>query len=143
MTDFSQIQKQVGEPGGTVRYTFFEIDGAPWVDIVSATEYNKAYFNDLLKLQRRNRRAIRTGNVSVDTIKQNRHEDLSLYAKHIIKGWGNVQDSDGKTVVFSKEVCADFLKALPSWIFDDLRNFAADPLSFHMDGESDEEAGKN
>ena len=142
MADFSQIQKQVGEPSGTIRYTFHEIEGEPWLDLVSATEYNKPYFNDLLKKQRQNRRALRSGNVSVNTIKYNRSEDLTLYAKHIIKGWGNVVDSKGKTVTFSKPACSDFLKALPNWIFDDLRNFAADPLSFNM-GESDEESEKN
>ena len=144
MTDFSQIQKQVGEPSGsTVRYTFYEIEGEPWLDIVSATEYNKPYFNELLKRQRRNRRSIRTGKISVDTLKNNREEDLDLYAKHVIKGWGKIQDSKGNEVPFSKGACLDFLKAIPNWIFDDLRNFAADPLSFHVDGELDEEAGKN
>ena len=108
MADFSQIQKQVGEPSGTIRYTFYEIEGEPWLDIVSATEYNKGYFNGLLKRQRRNRRSIRTGNVSVNTIQNNRKEDLGLYAEHIVKGWGNVMDSKGKKVSFSKAVCADF-----------------------------------
>ena len=143
MADFSQIKKQIGKPEGTVRYTFYEIDGEPWLDIVSATEYTKPYFNELLKRQRRNRRSIRTGNVSVDTIANNRKEDRALYPKHIIKGWGNVQDSKGKTVPFSKAVCADFLNALPNWILDDLRNFAGDPMSFNMNGAGDEEAEKN
>ena len=143
MTDFSNIRKQVGEPTGTVRYTFFGLDGEPWFDIVSATEYNKPYFNELLKRQRRNRRSLRTGTVTVDTIANNREEDRTLYAKHVIKGWGNVQNSAGKAVRFSNEACADFLKQLTGWMFDDLRNFAADPMSFNMNGGGDEEAEKN
>ncbi len=143
MTDFSDIQQQA-ETRQTARFTFYEIRGEPWLETVPATERNKPYFNALLKSQRRNRRTLRPGSITVDTLKRSRDEDRALYAKHIVKGWGNVQDAKGKAVAFSEDACADFLKALPDWLFDMLREFASDPQSFVEDEAAEvEETAKN
>ena len=142
MTDFSNIQRQGNGASKTARYTFYEVKSEPWLEVVPATERNKPYFNALLKSQQRNRRTLRSGSITVDTIRRSRDEDRALYAKHIVKGWGNVQDAKGKAVGFSPDECADFLKALPDWLFDDLRNFASDLQSFDEEMDDAGEAGE-
>ena len=143
MADFSQIKRQEAIMP-TARHTFYEIKGEPWVEIKPATERNKPFFNSLLKRQRRGRRILRGGSLTVDIIKRTRDEDRDLYSKHIITGWGNVVDVDGKTVELSPDNCRDFLHAIDDEIFDLLRDFAGDPQTFIEDAVTDtEETAKN
>ena len=143
MADFSQIKRQ-GAIMPTARHTFYEINGEPWVDVKPATERNKPFFNSLLRRQRRGRRIIRAGSLTVDMIKRTRDEDRDLYSKHIITGWGNVVDVAGETVELSPDNCRDFLYAIGDEIFDLLRDFAGDSQTFIEDAVSDtEETAKN
>ena len=143
MADFSQIKRQEAIMP-TARHTFYEINGEPWVDVKPATERNKPFFNSLLRRQRRGRRIIRAGSLTVDMIKRTRDEDRDIYSKHIVTGWGNVVDVDGETVEFSPDNCRDFLYAISDEIFDLLRDFAGDSQTFIEDAVSDtEETAKN
>ena len=137
MTDFSNIQQK--QPTTSARFTFYGIEGQPWVDVSQADESNKPYFNALLKSQLRNRRAFRAGRITADTVEQGRAEDRRLYAKHIVKGWGNLVDADGSHVEFSVESCGEFLSAIPYWMFDELRDFSSDPQSFVDQGTAEED----
>ena len=143
MADFSHIRRQeVTIP--TARHTFYEIKGEPWVEVKPATEWNKGFFNALLKRQRRGRRLQRAGTLTVDGIKRMRDEDRELYSKHIVAGWGGVVDVDGRAVELSPDNCCDFLHAIPDESFDMLRDFAGDSQTFVEDVVTDtEETGKN
>ena len=143
MADFSQIKRQEAIMP-TARHIFYEIPGEPWLEVKPATEWNKPFFNALLKRQRRGRRLLRGGTLTVDMIKRTRDEDRDLYAKHIVIGWGGVVDVDSKTVELSPENCHDFLYAIPDESFDLLRDFAGDSQTFVEDAVTDtEDTAKN
>ena len=142
MADFSQIKKQAAITP-TARHTFYEFENEPWVEVKPATERNKPFFNALLKRQRRGRRQLRGGTLTVDVIKRARDDDRDLYAKYIVTGW-DVFDVKGEPVDLSPDNCLDFLHAISDESFDLLRDFAGDPQTFIADAVTDtEETAKN
>ena len=128
MTDFSYLKK-LEVTGKTADYTIYQISGEPTLIMKPATEANKPFFNSVLRRSNRNLRAVK-GGINSKMIKENREEDRELYPKHIISGWKDVIDSKGKTVEFSEKDCADFIIAIPDWIFDDIRAFAGESSNF-------------
>lgn len=68
--------------------------------------------------------------------------DRDLYPKLIIQGWDDVPDDDGNLVPFSVENAAEYVAALPQWIFDEVRMFAVQAANFvpTMDMPSAQEA---
>ncbi|MHA1859164.1 MAG: hypothetical protein ACTSUU_06935 [Candidatus Thorarchaeota archaeon] len=136
--DFEHLKKLEVKAGETAPFTFYQIVGEPVLHLAPATEANKPYFNALLKRSRKNQRRLQGGNFTATVIAENRDDDRELYPRHIVKGWDQVVDSDGESVPFSKEACADFLTALPDWLFDEARQFAVD-ASNYVDVEADVE----
>ncbi len=136
MTDFSHLADSSGKKE-TARYTFFEILGEPWLDVRLADESNKPFFNALLRRQQQSRRGFRMRQISTETLRQRRMEDARLYAKFVVVGWGNVTDKNGEDVPFTVEDCKKFLRMIPYWLFDELRDFASDPSSFLTEDEPD------
>lgn len=134
MSKFGYLQKLEVSATRVVTYDITEIDPQPKLSLVPATEANKPYFNAVLRRARKNNKSVQAGAVSVNLIEANRDEDRELYAQHIIKGWENVIDDKGKQVPFSPEVCLEYLRALPSDIFDSIREFASNPVN-HRDRE--------
>lgn len=143
MSDFSHLKRLEVGVAETVDYELFQIEGEPVLEVAPATEANKPYFNAVLRRSRKNVRAINAGSISPGMIASNRAEDRLLYAAHIVKGWRNVQDAEGKEAPFTSENVRDFLEALPNWIFDDLRTYCGNPANYLEDGISEaEETGK-
>ncbi len=134
MSDFSHLHRLDVGVAETVDYQLYQIDGEPTLEIAPATEANKPYFNAVLRRQRKNVRALSAGSISPGMIASNRDEDRSLYVAHIIKGWRDVMDVEGKEAPFTPDNVQGFLGALPNWIFDDLRTFAGNPANFLDDG---------
>ena len=134
MSDFSHLAKlDVGVAEAT-DYTFYQIEGEPTLTVAPATESNRPYFNATLRRSRKNVRAITANSISAGMIASNREEDKAMFVAFIIKGWRDVEDSDGKEVPFTQDNVRDFLNALPNWIFDDLRTFVTNPANFLDDG---------
>lgn len=120
--------KQLDVPnGGTGEFTFYEIAGEPVLTVLAATESNKSYFNAFLK---RARRLTRGREVTAETMAQTRNDDRVLYPQFIIKGWKNVKDDTGQEAPFTKENADQFVKALPDWLLDKLREFCLNPMNF-------------
>ena len=135
MTDFSRFKKTTTD---SARFTFYDLEGEPWVTVKPASAANKPYLNSLLKGQRRRRRA------TADAFIRNRRQDIGLYAQHVVTAWGNVTDNAGTEVPFSVDNCKDFLAAIPDWLLDELRDFATDPESFTgEDDDGDDDTPKN
>lgn len=130
--DFSHL-KNLDVKDKTARYTIHQIAGAPVLIMNPATEANKPYFNAVLKKSRRNVRALKAGAISQVMIAENREQDRELFPRCVVTGWEGVTDAKGKTVEFSRENCEAFLRALPDWIFDEVRNFAGDSINFTED----------
>jgi hypothetical protein len=107
------------------------MDGiSPTLQLLPATEANKPYHTSLLRRNVKNARRIQAGRVDRAFIEESRQEDRELYAQHVVRGWSGVKDDEGKDVSFSPAECLEFLKALPNWIFDELRAFASQATNF-------------
>lgn len=119
-----------------VEFKLVNIEGEPVLKLAPATEANREYFRELLRLNKVNiRRANRVIDDSI--MRDNLAKDRILYAQYIVVGWVGVKDGDGNLVTFSKENVAAFLQALPDWVFNQIRSFASEPENFV---EGDEEA---
>ena len=139
MTDFSHLQR-ASTP--TAEYFFYALDGQPSVTVRPANSSNKPFMNDLLKSQSRQRRQ----RVTADTFDFTRRGDIVRYSKHVVTKWQGITDVEGKDVALSVGACQEFLRAIPSWMFDELRDFSTDALSFEIDDDADgdeEDAAKN
>lgn len=104
------------------------LDGSPELYLLPAGEVNKPYFRALIK--RVSKSVGRSGLLTATRVHEDRNYDRELFAAYIVQGWSGVKDSLGHSVSFNKDHCLEFLKALPDYIFDDLRNFAKDVQNF-------------
>lgn len=126
----------------TARFTFFQIEGEPYLDVVHAGESNKPYFNALLKRSRRNLQRVRAGAIDATTLAENRKEDRALYPLYVVKGWGCqagagfVLDADKNQIPFSQENVSSFLQQLPDWLFEELRRYVAEEANFLDENEA-------
>ena len=136
--DFSNLDVQKDT---VAEMTLYQIESHPVLTLSPAAQANKPYLNALLKRNKHMARALKAGAVDATTLDQNRDEDRELYAKYIIKGWKNVLDTDGKGVPFSQSAADQFLKALPDWLFDEIRTFAGDVNNFVDLSSSESEDG--
>lgn len=133
MADFSVFKKLEVEDGKTAVFKIHEITvngHCPSVIVAPATEHNPQYFNAVLKRTGKSARAIRAGALSKSMLDENREDDRALYPKYVIKGWDVKDPATGNDVPFSEEEATKFLEAIPNWIFDDMRNFAANVNNF-------------
>jgi hypothetical protein len=135
--DFSHL-KQLDVKDKTTKYTIYQVHGEPSLILKPANEANKTYFNAILKRSRRNVKAIQAGHVNQVMISEAREKDRALFPRCVVVGWENVQDAEGQDVPFSREACADFLQALPDWLFDEIRNFAGNSANFAEDVQVDD-----
>ncbi len=131
MTQFDHLARL--RPAGQSDLTLYQIRGEPTLTMKPAAEANKPYYTALIKRNSRNSRRVAAGKVNAKMLKQSRDEDRELFAKYVIVGWADVMDSAGESVGFSKENCYDYLKALPDWLFDEVRQFASEPENFIED----------
>jgi hypothetical protein len=140
MPDFSHLKRFDVAPTATAEYrmTLILMDGKiPSLTVSPATEANKPYFAGVLKRQRTRRGS---NVVSHGALIEQRNEDRSAYAKHVIRGWSGIVDADNNPVEFSYENCLDFLRALPPSVFDDLRLFCQNDANFQDEDLFDVEA---
>lgn len=140
MAQFDYLKKFDVQGGQTAEFKMHALDGTPTLTVRPALESNKAYFNASLKSSRSNMRSIRNGSVTAGLLDETRDTDRALYAKHILTGWSGVVDTKGKPVPFTHDVAAEFLAALPTWLFDELREFCGTPSNFIADDQVDTEA---
>lgn len=138
MADFSNLKRLDVNRSSVARFQLDMLDGDFWVEGRPANEMNPAYFTDLMKRNADIARRLKNKNLSVELLNKMREDDRVLYAKHVLTGW-NVEDSARQPVKFSAEEVASFLKQLPDWIFDDMRNFFRLHENFVMDALSPED----
>lgn len=142
MTDFSYL-KNLDVKNKTAHYPIHQIAGTPVLIMKPATEANKPYFNAVLKKSRRNVRALKAGAINQVMIAENREQDRELFPRFVVTGWEDLVDAKGEAVEFNRENCEAFLRALPDWIFDEVRNFAGDSINFTEDMPDIEVKAKN
>lgn len=136
MSKFAHLQKlQVNDVTAYVHLP--EVCPGAKLEVKIAGEANPLYWNALLKKTGRRARELGRNKISPEAIEQNRLEDRRLYPKFVIVGWEGILDANDRPVEFSMEECYDFIAQLPNWLFDRVRDQAADPNTFIAD-EDDE-----
>lgn len=143
MTDFSHLEQLNADNASDYEITEIEVGGvSPTLQLKVSGESNKGYFNDLLRVtgQAKGQRQ-RKLKIDAKLMSKMRSDDRELFPVHIIVGWKNMKDAKGKDVKFSVASCKDFITALPNWVFDGIRNFAADPENFVTVIDVEEKAG--
>ena len=130
MADFSHLKQYNVSTETFVEFPLDMLDGRAVLHLAPASESNKGYFNALLRKAPKAARAGKLAKVDVNVVKNNRDDDRALYAKHIIKGWSGLFDSQGEEVLFSEEEVISLLEHLPDWIFDEIRAFASNVQNF-------------
>lgn len=146
MANFANLQFKSKDTG---RFTFYGIElldhkgslVTPIFVVRNAGESNKPYFNEMLR--RAEHLARRKAKVTVELIKDNRDRDRDLYPKHVIVGWENVVDADGKPVPFSQDDCRAFLASVPDDMFDELREFCREAVNFRETTDGAAAAGNS
>ena len=129
MVDFGNIKK-LDVADKTADFILEDIDGEPSLKLKAATGSNKPLLNAMLKQVGKNKRKYKKKNVTAAMAEENREDDKQLYIDHVIVGWDGIVDAKGKDVIFSTESCKELLNAIPAWIFDKIREFAADDSNF-------------
>jgi len=133
--DFSHLRALEPQGNREVPYKLEQIAGAPTIWFLPGTDANRAFMNESLRrTNARTRGPRRTRRITQDTMEAARDEDREIIAKTCAKRW-DVTDAKGAAVPFSEENCLAFFRALPDWIFDDLRGFVTDPGNFIGEGD--------
>jgi hypothetical protein len=132
---FDYLNRLQPELSKTARYTLSMIstdngETNPVLIVRPATDVNKPYTNEQMKMARRNAAAMRAGGATLAMLEANRDNDRELFAKYVVTDWEHIVEDDGKVLKFSVDACTDFLKSLPNWIFDDLRSFCGSSSNF-------------
>lgn len=143
MSKFGHLKKLDIESTKLVPYEIIQIADKPVLQVAPATEVNKPFFNALLRRARKTSKAVQAGAITAGLIDSNREEDKELYSQFVVKGWSNVKDESGNDVPFSQADCLEYLKALPNYIFDPLREFVSNPMNFVEDTLDVDTAAKN
>ena len=117
---------------------------SPILMVKPATDANKPYMSALL---RQNSQSRRSQKVTIKSVETNRHNDIGVYADHVIKDWRNVVDENDVPISYSPAEGREFIEQLmennQSWVFDDLRVFCSDMSNFVFELIGDEDALKN
>jgi hypothetical protein len=129
--NFNRLKKLHVSPERTSLFTFWAIEGAPALRVRPANQSNPDYIAALLKEARGQIRQAASAGNSAEVLRLNREVDRKLYPLHVVVGWPTapLQD-DGKPAEWSQQSCADFLKAIPDDMMDDLRNHCASSSNF-------------
>lgn len=130
MVNFSNLRKLDVTSEAVARWTMVDVEGQPFLNVRPAGEVNKPFFSEMVRRTKQAAKAVNAGSIGSELLAQNRDADRMLYAKHVIVGWGNVVDAEGKAVQFSEANCAEFLQQLPDWLFDRLRQFCTSIENF-------------
>lgn len=148
MTDFSHFAKAGPTVDATRDFALYDLDTdpVPYLTVRPATDVNKPYANDLLRRAAKEIPRNAGQRVDVATLETGRDIERESYAEHVVVGWKGVKDANGDEVPFSVDNCREFLRQIPSFIFDSLRNFCAEPRNFTsraISATDVEELGKN
>lgn len=133
MSKFSHLSALKVDASKLVRFTLGDItvNGvSPTLLLAPATEANKPYYNAVLKRVATAKKRSRHSAVTMAFIDESREADIAEYAQYIVKGWEDMLDNKGNPIEFSKEECLEFLEAIDSWLFDQIRAFCVDPTNF-------------
>lgn len=142
MADFSNLKVLDVTNESTAEYGFPDIPGEPSIILAPAHDSNEAFLNERLRLsieradrlsaEPRGRKAAKATPEDLKRqLEEDREMDRVLISRVCARNWGTApKDVKGDQPEFSEANCYDFLAALPIYMFDPLRNFAANIYNF-------------
>lgn len=143
MVDFSHLSNLEVKGSKLADFELSRLEGYPVLTMAPATEANKPYFNAMMKEGQKAFKRVKHGGVTAAALSESRKLSRKLFPRFVIKSWTGVVDLKGNEVPFSKEACEDFLKALPDYIFDEVRDFAGEISNFLDEPLDVEDTAKN
>lgn len=144
MADFSHLASLNVTSESTREYSFDLIPGEPSIILAPAHDSNETFLNERLRMQierseklaaaprgKKSDRPKTTPDLLKKQLEEDRELDRYLIAHTCARSWGTPpRDKDGNEPEFSAEECYSFLKALPDYMLDPLRNYAANLYNF-------------
>lgn len=127
--DFAHLQIE----HATARLDLPLVSPGAYLVCAPAMELNRGYRDGLLALAGARQRLVRvaTGNRAKHDEDLEIEDDLKLFPRHVIRGWGGIVDrKTGEPVPFTPTNCEAFLRALPRWLFNRVRIFCLKPDNF-------------
>lgn len=148
MPSFARLREQnavSADKGRTFVLYRINKDNPPELDVRSATKANKAWWNanQTATASDLTLTAAKRGTITVEAQLAIDRIDMRLYAEHVVYGWRNVIDDEGTAVPFSPGVCAEFLAAIDSDSFEELREFCRHASNFTNQAIDQEAVAKN
>lgn len=146
MVDFSHVTKALDTSSKTVRFEFDMLHDVPVAIVRPATQSNSEYFSRAMQIGSDITKSLKRGKgISRETMKKLRERDYELFPRHVIVSWENPPtDASGAPVEMTPENTEQFLRALPEYVFEELRNFVGNEYNFLDHSSEDlEEHGKN
>jgi len=149
MADFSNLKSLDVSDETLAEYTFDMIPGDPSIWLAPATDANKCYLDERLRLALekaekaprapRGKRMKLTPEQMAKDMEDDRESARVLLARCCAKKWGTPpKDASGDEPEFSEQNCYDFLKAMPDYMFDPFNNWAQNIYNFVERPELDE-----
>lgn len=117
----------------TIRYTFEEIEGQPWVDAKPMTDRNKPYFNAMLQRMANVRKKLQRGKLSLQMLDTQRAILRELCALHVITAIGGWIGPDDAEIESSRDNISALMQQLPQRQFDEMTEALGDDDSFRPD----------
>ncbi len=134
MVDFKNIEAQEVKDGAKAEFVMDGLDlglpDSPVLILAPAGALNKMYHREALRNNRQFDALIGGRKLSPKMLDDMRAADVVLYAKHVVKGWNHIVDSEMKKVSFNVSNVTDFLRALPMRHFEQVRSFCLDAENF-------------
>ena len=134
MSKYDQLKNLAVEPDKTARLKLYAISvngRSPTLILKSAGSMNKPYFNALLKRSAKSAQMLKSGALNAALIDENREEDRDLFPKFVLFDWEDMLNLEtGSEIKYTEEEGAEFLAAIPDWMFDEIRTFAANAANF-------------
>jgi len=136
MSIFKQFgtDKKLEQEGVLVEYPANEDGSIPSFRLARMCRSNKRYTRAVELATRPHKQALKH-----ETLKPEIAEEvfLDVFVGTILLSWDNIQDKNGKAVIFNKENAKDLLKKLPD-LYDDLQEKAKD-ISLFLEAEMEQE----
>lgn len=114
----------------SIRYTFEDVEGQPWIEAKPMTDRNKPYYNAMLQRMAGIRKKLQRGKLSIQMLDAQRAILRELCALHVVTGMGGWLDAAGAEVPSSRENIASLMAALPQRQFDEMTETLGDDDSF-------------
>jgi hypothetical protein len=96
-----------------------------------AGEGNAPYWNALLaRAAKRVRNKTGAPLIDAATLEENRSEDRAIFPGNVLVSWAGVQDTKRVDIAPTQANMREFCQKLPAWLFDRIRDAAANPATF-------------